>query len=99
MVIASLYERQWSRDLQYVRVVLGYDPQNGLTRVRLERILVDFGLSDAELGWSEASATPGQLTVQTKLARVHLYELLAELADVPGVQSLVRERIDPVHAA
>jgi putative Mg2+ transporter-C (MgtC) family protein len=99
MVVAFLYETQWNPDLHYVRMVIGYEPQNGLTRVRLERILIDFQLSDREFGWEEPSAETGRLTLTTKLARVHLYELLSELADVPGVRSIVRERVEPVRTA
>jgi hypothetical protein len=32
------------------------------------------------------------------MARVHLYELLSELVDVPGVRSIVRERFERVKA-
>jgi hypothetical protein len=34
-----------------------------------------------------------------KLARVHLYELLAELADVPDVVSIAQERLEKVASA
>jgi putative Mg2+ transporter-C (MgtC) family protein len=99
MVVAYLYETQWNPDLHYVHVVLEFDPQKGLTRVRLERILVDFQLADDEHCWSEPADDTGRLTVTAKLARTHLFELLSELAEVPGVRSLVRERVERVRPA
>ncbi len=44
MVVIFLYETQWHPDLHDVCVVLEYAPKSGLTRVRLERILVDYDL-------------------------------------------------------
>jgi putative Mg2+ transporter-C (MgtC) family protein len=97
MTLFFLYETQWHPDLHEVRVVLEYAPQRGITRVRMERILADYQLSDDEKIWSEPSADLGRLTLSMKMARVHLYELLAELVDVPGVASSVREQCVPVN--
>lgn len=99
MVLFSLYEKQWDRDLHHVRVVLEYAPQRGLTRIRLERILVDYELGGTAAAWSEPTADLGRLTLTMKLARIHLYELLAELVEVPGVISAVQEHCEPVHKA
>ncbi len=102
MVGVFLYETRWHPDLHDVCVVFEYELRGGLTRVRLERILVDYELVGAETEWTEPSppaAETGRLTLKMKLARVHLYELLAELANVPGVRSLVRERCQLVRAA
>jgi hypothetical protein len=99
MVGIFLYETRWHPDLHDICVVLEYAPQSGLTRVRLERILVDYELTGAGLEWSEPSAETGRLTLRMKLARVHLYELLAELVDVPGVCSVSRERCELIKAS
>lgn len=98
MVILFLYDTRWHPDLHDVCVVLEYAPESGLTRIRLERILVDYELTGAGLEWSEGSAETGRLTLKMRLARVHLYELLAELVDVPGVRSVVRERCEHVRS-
>jgi len=99
MVGIFLYETRWHPDLHDVSVVLEYAPNGGLTRVRLERILIDYELTGVTVDWVEPSAEIGCLTMKMRLARVHLYELLAELAEVPGVQSINREQCEKVTAA
>jgi putative Mg2+ transporter-C (MgtC) family protein len=96
MVGIFLYETRWHPELHDIRVVLDYVPKSGLTRIRLERILIDYELAGAEAEWSEPSDETGRLTLRTRLAPVHLYELLAELIDVPDVRSVVRERYQRV---
>jgi hypothetical protein len=34
-----------------------------------------------------------------RMARVHLYELLCELADVPDVRTITQQRLEPVNAS
>ncbi len=96
MVVIFLYETQWHPDLHQVCVIVDYSSNNGLTRTRLDRILIDYELSGTLADWSEPTAEAGQLTLRMKMARVHLYELLAELADVPGVTGIVRERCEKI---
>jgi len=98
MVLIFLYETRWHPDLHDICVILEYLPKSGITRVRLERVLVDYELTGTEAHWSEPSSETGRLTLRMKLARVHLYELLAELAEVPDVYSIVRERCELVKA-
>jgi putative Mg2+ transporter-C (MgtC) family protein len=99
MVLIFLYETRWHPDLHHVHVVLEYDPKSGLTRIRLERILIDYELTGAKVEWSKPSDETGSMSLRMKLARVHFYELLAELVDVPDVRSVVRERFEPVKAS
>jgi len=91
-----LYETHWHPDLRNVCVILGYIPNNGLTRIRLERVLADYNLVGASAMWSETSAKAGQLTLRVKLAHHHLYELLTELAEVPEVRSIKEQSCEPV---
>ena len=99
MVVIFLYETRWHPDLHDISVLLEYVPQSGLTRIRLERILGDYETTGTVAEWSEPSVETGRLTLRMRMARVHLYELLADLADVPGVRSIMRERFEPVKAA
>ena len=94
MVFIFLFETRWHPDLLHVSAVVEFDPERGKTRVRLESILVNYELRDAEMTWREPSANTGSVTIDTKLARLHLNELLAEIADVPGVKSITRERME-----
>jgi putative Mg2+ transporter-C (MgtC) family protein len=96
MVLIFLYETRWHPDLHDIDYVLQFNPHGGLTRIRLERVLVDYELTGAEIGWSEPAPQTGQLRIRMKVARVHLYELLAELADVTDVISIDQERLEKV---
>ena len=96
MVAIFLYETRWHPDLHHVSYLLQYDPCGGLTRVRLERILVDYELAGAHTEWSEPADATAQVTLNMKMARIHLYDLLAELSEVPNVRSLIQQRLELV---
>jgi putative Mg2+ transporter-C (MgtC) family protein len=83
-----LYETRWHPDLQNACVVLEFTSKGGITRIRLERVLVDYNLVGASTAWSEPSPETGRLVLNARLARLHLYELLTELVDVPEVASI-----------
>jgi putative Mg2+ transporter-C (MgtC) family protein len=88
LVAIFLYETRWHPDLQNACVVLDFVPKGGVTRIRLERVLVDYNLAGASTAWSDPSPETGRLVLNVRLARLHLYELLTELADVPEVASI-----------
>jgi putative Mg2+ transporter-C (MgtC) family protein len=96
MVGIFLYETRWHPDLHDICYVVEYGPKGGVTRIRLERILVDYELTGGLFEWTEPSAEMYRLTLKMKLPRVHLYELMAELAEVPEVQSIIQEKLEPV---
>jgi putative Mg2+ transporter-C (MgtC) family protein len=98
MVLIFIYETQWQHDLHDVCVTIGFDPKRGLTRVRLERVLIDYEMTGVSAEWVETSSAEGRVTLRMRLARIHLNELLAELVDVPDVISVERERCEPVRA-
>lgn len=93
-----LYETRWHPDLHNNCVVLDFASKGGITRIRLERVLVDYNLAGASTDWSEPSPETGRLILNVRLARLHLYELLAELVDVPDVVS-IRQTSCPVPRA
>ncbi|HUB68436.1 MAG TPA: MgtC/SapB family protein [Candidatus Methylacidiphilales bacterium] len=95
LVFFYLYETRWHSDLCPSCVVLDFQPQGGRTRIRIERILVDYNLSNATEEWHELSADLGRLRLSLKLPRLHLYELLGDLTDVSGVVSIVQEICHP----
>ena len=93
-----LYETHWHPDLQQTSVVLEFAPNAGITRVRLERVLADYDLIGASAEWTDCSSNLCRLTLKVRLARVHLYELLADLIDIPEVRS-IQEHPQPVKAS
>jgi len=85
LVGVFLYETRWHPDLRKFCVVLDYAPKNGITRIRLERVIADYTIAGVYAEWSEPSPEMGRLTLNLRLGRVHLYELLDELAHIPEV--------------
>jgi putative Mg2+ transporter-C (MgtC) family protein len=73
-----------------VVVEIDFEPDRGKTRVRLERVLVDYRVAAASIEWSAPTEQLGCLALHLRLPQLHLRELLAELIDVPLVLS-VRE--------
>ncbi len=94
LILFFVYETQWHPDLQHISMILEFTPKGGLTRIRLERVLVDYNLAGAAVEWSIPEPERGRLSMRVKLARMHMYELLAELVDVPDVLS-IQEKQEP----
>jgi len=92
--LAVLFETRWHPDLHDARYVITYAPNNGLTRVRLERIFIDYEPIGVVAAWDEETRGEGRVTVTMRLPRLHMYDLLADVADVADVTSVVRERYD-----
>jgi len=67
---------------------LATDPR---TRVRLERILIDYGIHVDAAQWTADSASVGHVTLQLHLPRHHLRELLDDLVSIPEVQKIREE--------
>ena len=98
MVGIFIYETRFHPDLHDITYIVEYAPHNGLTRIRLERVLVDYELTPGQVDWTEPGAELYRVTLRMKMARVHLYELLGEVVDVAGVQSITQQRLEPVKA-
>jgi putative Mg2+ transporter-C (MgtC) family protein len=92
--LATLFETQWHPDLHRACIVVAYAPNQGLTRARLERLLVDYEPVGVVAVWAEESSGEGQVTLRMRLTRGRLFDLLAEIADVPGVTALQRETME-----
>jgi putative Mg2+ transporter-C (MgtC) family protein len=97
--LAELFETRWHPDLHDACYVIEYEPNNGLTRVRLQSIFIDFEPIGVVTKWDEESRSAGRVTLTMRLARAHMYELLAEVADVPLVTSILQERCEKLVAA
>jgi putative Mg2+ transporter-C (MgtC) family protein len=97
--LAELFETRWHPDLHDACFIVEYAPDNGITRVRLENVLIGYEPVGVVAKWAEESRAAGRVTLTMRLARGHMYELLAEIADLPNVTSVVRERCDRLAAA
>lgn len=95
LIVFFLYETRWHPDLRHVTVKIEFAPEGGLTRVKLERVLVDYNLVGARAEWHSLADNRERLTLHIRLARVHLCELLAQVAELPAIHSLQQTDIHP----
>ena len=92
--LAGLFETRWHPDLHDARYVIEYAPNNGLTRLKLEQLFIEYEPIGVVANWDEETGSAGRVTLTMRLARIHMYDLLADVADVPAVTSVVRERCE-----
>jgi putative Mg2+ transporter-C (MgtC) family protein len=92
--LAVLFETRWHPDLHDAKFMIEYVPNNGLTRVKLEQLFIDYEPLGAVCAWDEETRSTGRVTLTMRLARIHMYELLSDVADLPGVTSVVKERCE-----
>lgn len=90
----GLFEKHIAGEMREVDVELDFDPSAGRTRVRLERVLVDFRVAAVAADWCELGPDLSRLTLQLHLQRRHLRELLDDLVAIPEVKA-VRESKTP----
>jgi putative Mg2+ transporter-C (MgtC) family protein len=83
-----VYETQYETDLRETRIVLEFAPKNGITQVRLERILSDYMALGNSALWSQSAPEAGKLELRVHMPRAMLYELLDALVEVPEVTSV-----------
>ncbi len=83
-----LIETHVTGERNEVDVEIAYIPNGGITKVRLQRVLAGYSFAPIGAECSSWSAEQDKLTLRLHLRRLHLRELLAELADVPDVKSI-----------
>jgi putative Mg2+ transporter-C (MgtC) family protein len=86
----GLYEVHLSGTQRVVTVTLDYDPDGGKTRIRLERIMVDYPERCMEAHWKNLEGRE-QLILHLHLPKHHLHELLDDMADIPEVKAIREE--------
>jgi putative Mg2+ transporter-C (MgtC) family protein len=82
------YEVHVLGGLKRIVALLDYDPNDGKTRVHLERILADYLAASIKTEWSHVEKDRDRLTLQMHLPQMHLHELLDDMASVPEVLSI-----------
>jgi hypothetical protein len=87
----AAYETRSFEKYPAILATLGYDPAEGRTRVRLERLFADYPAACILAEWRPTDSGPDQVTLRIQLPRHHLRELLDDLVSIAEVKS-VRER-------
>jgi putative Mg2+ transporter-C (MgtC) family protein len=90
LVVIKLYETHLVGELRELDMELDFDPSAGRTRVRLERVLVDYDVAAAATEWENNGPDVSRLRLRLHLPRRHLRELLDDLVAIPEVKA-VRE--------
>jgi putative Mg2+ transporter-C (MgtC) family protein len=87
----SMYESRLFGLQPPVTVTLDFDASGGRTRVRLERILVDYAISVAVTEWSNVTHDTERLQMRLHLPRHHLRDLLDDIVEIPEVTKVQEE--------
>ena len=87
----TMYERRLFGHQPPVLVALDFDPSDGRTLVRLDRILIDYGVSTVAMDWTNVAAGMDRLTLRLHMPRRHLRELLDDLVGIPEVKKVREE--------
>ncbi|MDR3405612.1 MAG: MgtC/SapB family protein [Chthoniobacter sp.] len=88
LLVVRKFEVHRLGGLKAMHVEISYAPDSGKTRVRIERVLVDFEGSAVAALWSAADGPRQQLALELRLPQHHLRELLGSLAEIPEVLSI-----------
>ena len=92
--LATLYELHLANKEPEVTVTLDFAPMNGITKVRLKRLLADYHIAGSAAEWQEKDASLHRLTLHLRLPRLHLRELLDDLTFVAEVKSIHESKPD-----
>jgi hypothetical protein len=84
----SLYETHVTGERREMLIVVGYEPRRGITRVRLERLLVDYRILTIATQWLPAQSDLDRLELRTHLHRLRLRELLDEIVCLDAVKEI-----------
>jgi putative Mg2+ transporter-C (MgtC) family protein len=91
----SIYEARLFGHQPPVTVTLDFEPSGGRTRVRLERILVDYAVSNPAMQWTSVSAEVDRVILRLHLPRHHLRALLDDLVEIPEVKNVREQEAQP----
>jgi putative Mg2+ transporter-C (MgtC) family protein len=90
LLIVRKFEVHRYGGLKAMEVDIEFAPDNGKTRVRIERLLVESEGAAINANWSGTGEERQQLCLKLHLPEHHLRELLGELAEMPEVISITQ---------
>ena len=76
------------------RVMLQFDPAEGKTRVRLERILADYPFACVVPEWKSTVTGPDEVKLSIHLPQHHLRDLMDDLVSIAEVKSVREQRAE-----
>ena len=90
LVAIGIYETHIVGEMRELDVELDFDPSAGRTRVRMERVLVNYRVAAVAAEWDNLGPELSRLRLRLHLPRHHLRELLDDLVAINEVKA-VRE--------
>jgi putative Mg2+ transporter-C (MgtC) family protein len=94
---AGKFEAHRFGRLPLTDIAIDFAPAGGKTRVRIERVLVDFRGGTVASEWSAPAGQREWVTLKLRLPQHHLCELLGELAEISEVLTIDRAPIGSTH--
>jgi len=91
----SKFEVHQFGGLKSTVATLDFDPDDGKTRVRMERILADYAASSIKEEWSHVEKDRDRLILRMHLPQMHLHELLNDMVAIQEVLSIQQESEGP----
>jgi putative Mg2+ transporter-C (MgtC) family protein len=91
LLIVRKFEVRRLGGFKAVDVEIEYASNGGKSRVRLERILVEYGPGSVNAKWGSAAEAEQVLHLHLQMPKHHLHELLSEVADIQEVRSICLE--------
>lgn len=92
---ASYVEWHIVSEHQELTAEIDYDPSHGRTRVRMERVLIEYNVPSKSAEWRQSAGDSATVILHLQLPRRHLRELLDDLVDVPEVKAIRENRARP----
>ncbi len=92
LVVTSRIETHVLLGMQERDVELDYEPSEGRTRVRMERILAAFHVPPTSAQWSDGNGRLAHVKLCLHLPYRHLCDLLDQLVSIPEVKA-VRDKV------
>lgn len=91
LLIVRKFEVRRMGGFKAVDVEIQFAPNGGKSRVRLERILVDYGPGAIKAKWESVSGEEQVLHLHLQLPQHHLREMLSEVAEIEEVRTISSE--------
>jgi putative Mg2+ transporter-C (MgtC) family protein len=85
LLVVRRFELHRLGGLAVMDVAIDFAPDGGKTRVRIERVLVDFEVGTVAADWTAPAEQRQRLALRLRLPHHHLHELLSEVAEIPQV--------------
>ncbi|HEY2342851.1 MAG TPA: MgtC/SapB family protein [Chthoniobacteraceae bacterium] len=93
--LVSVFETHVTGERREMLVMVGFEPRNGITCVRLKRLLVDYRISTIAVQWLPAENGLERLELRTHLHRLRFRELLDEIVSIDAVKSIEEIPVSP----